>query len=389
MTVIANADQKKMKSGRFKLEGLGAMSPMRKLIVAGVALVIFTSCAGFGGRDEMPEGSQSFFDVRTDFAEQGRYKNQDSDVEAQSINRLSRSLGRGLDILNGRHSCRIHSEQSEASCHSVFDRLRQKPKIRIGIHFGYFNSDTSDSVNDRIEFSAIVHMLERSCTAEIEPLCGFQFEGGSQEPTWVKVVHVGGVSKKIVIHAQYASLTTSDSMNNGPVKSSQDSLSRVAERSFLRSVTHDDVVIYDGHSRDGGGPDFKSPIRKQNRHVDYDYYHQHRVGIEKLLATLRDASRRPDVLALLSCSSQMHFCEPLENAAPRTTLLLSDAEVSGSTVMEALAVLLAGVIKGACVQDVSDALKIIARDAHKIHDGEFHFYRGAHSGASSSSLDRN
>ncbi|HRO67672.1 MAG TPA: hypothetical protein PL182_08925, partial [Pseudobdellovibrionaceae bacterium] len=99
-----------------------------------------------------------------------------------------------------------------------------------------------------------------------------------------------------------------------------------AEAVFLNSLKDSDLVVYVGHSRDGGGPDFKVP-RLNGSRVDYPYYRANRPGLKKLLSALKSGHRRARGLAILSCDSTKFFRGPIQKAAPGLTTMTIAGQV--------------------------------------------------------------
>jgi hypothetical protein len=98
----------------------------------------------------------------------------------------------------------------------------------------------------------------------------------------------------------------------------------LCENRFLRSMHHDEVTVYMGHSRYGAGPDFRPP-RLRGGVIDHEYYRspagRAAGGLTRFLSAeaLRpgpgDALPAQKQLYLLGCSSEEHFHEALSGAA--------------------------------------------------------------------------
>jgi hypothetical protein len=99
-----------------------------------------------------------------------------------------------------------------------------------------------------------------------------------------------------------------------------------AERDFLSSLNTDEVVIYIGHSRDGGGPDFNPPRLLANGEHDYAWYRAHRPGFLAIEHELTHSKNHPQLLALLSCSTGQHFAKSLKVVAPDMGMIVSETE---------------------------------------------------------------
>jgi hypothetical protein len=86
--------------------------------------------------------------------------------------------------------------------------------------------------------------------------------------------------------------------------------STYAEQQFYTGLQEADVVFYDGHSRNGGGPDFFAPRLTKAGTVDFSFYEKNTPGLSKVVRYLKLARHRegkPQLLGLFSCSSSDHF----------------------------------------------------------------------------------
>ena len=91
---------------------------------------------------------------------------------------------------------------------------------------------------------------------------------------------------------------------------------------FKNSLSTNDVVLYLGHARSGGGPDFTLPVLNKNNHVDYGYYKVHKPGLTSLISGL--SSTNPKVLGILACKSTGLFSGTLKKYLPHSTLITAD-----------------------------------------------------------------
>jgi hypothetical protein len=101
-------------------------------------------------------------------------------------------------------------------------------------------------------------------------------------------------------------------------------MSLKAERNFRDGLNAGDIVIYNGHSRDGGGPDFNPPKTIPGGHVNYDWYQAHTPGLNMVLDGLVPGSGHPKVLGLFSCVSGKHFSQRVIEREPSMGLVTSE-----------------------------------------------------------------
>jgi hypothetical protein len=90
----------------------------------------------------------------------------------------------------------------------------------------------------------------------------------------------------------------------------------------------DEIVMYNGHARDGGGPSFDPPKVLTNGKIDYQWYRTHREGHKQEVAAFKEAhakGRAPVIYASHSCNSHLHFMRKghFPSASPTTAYVMS------------------------------------------------------------------
>ncbi|MBY0518077.1 MAG: hypothetical protein K2P81_14305 [Bacteriovoracaceae bacterium] len=91
----------------------------------------------------------------------------------------------------------------------------------------------------------------------------------------------------------------------------------------------DEIVMYVGHARDGGGPSFEPPKVLANGHVNYPWYRSNRPGHNLEVAALKEATAKgkaPVFYGSFSCNSKRNFMDKgqLAQASPSSSLILSN-----------------------------------------------------------------
>jgi hypothetical protein len=124
------------------------------------------------------------------------------------------------------------------------------------------------------------------------------------------------------IHAQVElrspSLSTSHAQNVGPLKAEQDAHSAEVTKWFFGSIDGADMVVYNGHARKGGGPDFSPPRLLSNSHVNYDWYGRKTPGLNNLTSALSAAQSKPAAVLLMACNSVLLFEKQVAAASPKS-----------------------------------------------------------------------
>jgi hypothetical protein len=181
---------------------------------------------------------------------------------------------------------------------------------------------------------------QRPCSAELRGFCGFQILSGDvNSVTELKksIAFEDGSSLDVHLYTVLSSYSLFNSQNQGKYKSLQERMTQQARKFYGRSLKEFDVTFYQGHSRDGGGPDFAPPLENNEGKVHYPWYRSNQPGLKWLLANLNsDRSAQPAILGLFSCASRGHFLNILRTRAPRTDLILSTKVVEADKTITGL-----------------------------------------------------
>lgn len=224
------------------------------------------------------------------------------------------------------------------SCQDFYGEILQKREMKIVLGLGYYDSSEGethsiDIPDGRGGFKKVEYglnatidnatealyreILTARCKDDLQ-LCGFKEENQGR---FVKSVR-GPDRKKIrvVLEMKSSSISPEHSVNTGSRASEQLARSEATANWFFGSVSSADLLIYNGHSRKGGGPDFYPPKLLKNLHVNYAYYHNNKPGITRLLSSLRAAPSKPTAIIMASCDSNKHFAKDILAAAPGIAL---------------------------------------------------------------------
>ena len=116
-----------------------------------------------------------------------------------------------------------------------------------------------------------------------------------------------------------ASAGTSNQENSNAEAQAQ--ATELAEEHFISGLQNAEAVIYIGHARNGGGPDFSPPVlRSADQKPDYkNWYEVKKPGLKLMSKTLAEGERTPALLVLSACATEKHFGEALSGPAVITT----------------------------------------------------------------------
>lgn len=235
-----------------------------------------------------------------------------------SKNPLDYAFGPGLDNEIRRFS-EITSRSSTSGdlnaspdCKKRYARLFDKKILKITLGFGYADTSPGNAVLDFYSYYSLVTRLIRPCGPDMA-LCGFTRD--RKDPDMLRKIAFAPTDENnylIELRIIRPSLSPSNEHNlSSENRQRQIQACEKATESFFSDVAKGtDVIIYTGHSRDGGGPDFCPAILNKESHVNYAYYQSKKPGLTRMLdamKTAKAAGTPNKVIALFSCSSQKHF----------------------------------------------------------------------------------
>ncbi|MBX3035102.1 MAG: hypothetical protein KF865_14380 [Bdellovibrionaceae bacterium] len=213
-------------------------------------------------------------------------------------------------------------------------------RVRLTLALGYFNYDAKDGGSMIYQgqnygryaavdpfLRALVHqVLTRPCANSLLQVCGFRAVHFDDVEVLYQRAAGNGLFPEIRVLS--GALTPRHTVNTGERVVEQRARAQKAERAFNASFADSDLVIYVGHSREGGGPDF-APPRLKNGRVDYSSYQKARVGSRLLMESLRSPQRKARALALLSCDTTEHFLNEVSQVgtASRMEVVLTRGNV--------------------------------------------------------------
>lgn len=228
----------------------------------------------------------------------------------------------------------------------------------IDIIYNNFNYGLSPSLDIEI-FKVLRGFFTKKCEGT-HVLCGFQESG---DPAQGKLVYEKKIilfAKEVTVRMTMTQASASDSFveNKSTLKERQDFLTKQSEENYFGGLGIADIVFYNGHSRNGGGPDFNPPLLGEDLHVNYDgYYKVQRPGIKRVLSQLRTNPNKDSVIGLFSCFSESHFFDMLTKANPKQRMVLSSDKINYLDSLEASIGYLEGLLRGQCGQNLADIAK--------------------------------
>ncbi|MBP9681380.1 MAG: hypothetical protein KBD76_08240 [Bacteriovorax sp.] len=216
---------------------------------------------------------------------------------------------------------------NEITCAEKYTQIYNKPTVDFKIVFGYL--DTQEGyTSDLTMREALVATLTTPCPEKKSNIyaCGLSKDLDDADKFYKEVIDFKGEKHRVVFTIVNSSYSYSEE-DNIAFAEQQKEQSQKAREAFLDGLQNASVIIYNGHSRDGGGPDFDPPVLKKNNHVDYNWYHKNKPGLKQILSALEEGKKAgkkaPAVMAFNSCNSHLHFHRSLSQAAPDSGLLMT------------------------------------------------------------------
>lgn len=245
---------------------------------------------------------------------------------------------------------------------SIQARLREPGKLRVAISLGY--SDTVDEgldlVTDKFTLNQVGYQLTKACTYEGQGFCEFKPVSEIEHEPYLYVREIKGPyndSLKVEVYVMNSSYDLSNSDNVGKYKVEQTTKTANARSFYEWAVTSADAVFYEGHSRDGGGPDFAPPHRATNGKVNYPWYHKNHPGLNFLIQALNKTEAPPIYFGLMSCASDLHFHRKLAPYLKTSHMIMSTRVVEAYWTKEAVMTSMESLLNFECPEQLKSRLR--------------------------------
>ena len=261
------------------------------------------------------------------------------------------------------------AKNRSAQCPQRVQFLKNKEVLDIRYALGYFDESFGREAADakwgysysldQIAFETLKDFLLKPCSFNsVRQLCGFSKESSQDGIVVLRKEVQNGPDLRVTLTGSSASPLFL--ANTGELKLLQKQISAQSEANFLDGIRSADIVFYNGHSRDGGGPDFDPPVlRPSDLKPNYSgHYQARRPGQKKMLAALKQRSQSsPAVLGLFSCYSERHFVKSVKATSPQLSLITSVRAVDYLNTILASMGYLEGLLQAKCGDDLDQMAK--------------------------------
>jgi hypothetical protein len=258
------------------------------------------------------------------------------------------------------------SEPRQACRAQILGKLKNPGMLNVGIALGY--SDTLDEgldlVTDGFLRDELFLRLTGTCESASQMLCGF---GLLSDTSKVREDEVDFYSKDLVladggkltfnIQILHSSVTVRNSDNQAQCQARQSERTAKVRDFYGWALRNLDAVFYEGHSRDGGGPDFAPPRANSKGTVDYPWYRKNQPGFKFLLENLDGAQPKPMIVGLFSCASRAHFIKTLQAHSPQSHFITTPIVLEAGKTKRALFHTIESLLNFECDAELQGRLK--------------------------------
>jgi hypothetical protein len=267
------------------------------------------------------------------------------------------------------------SESVPAACYAQIPKISSDGEIKITLAFGYMDVSTgqeaaytADSyyqighVLDRDAKEGMEYALSARCIDKNQFACGFRKSGRYYtkqiQDRW------SGRRKTVKIELIAPSVSVVNADNAGPLLRDQTGSSLDAERRFFSAFATSDVVLYLGHARSGGGPDFSPPVLNANGSVNYSHYKKNRLGFRKLLGAV--AQGQTPVVGLLACKSTDLFSRDVKRQSPGSLIISADDLFDYNDILPTAYGIIEAVVGQRCGATFEDIVRVVPSSANDL-----------------------
>lgn len=253
------------------------------------------------------------------------------------------------------------------SCEKFYQPYLADDLLDIRYALGYFDVTTGIEVVDKdgnhgyspsldIEvFRGLYKAWTAPCVGK-QKLCGFVAIGSldSGKVFFQKTLKLQGKDVLARITLTQASASDSFVLNKTELLNRQKALTEQSEENYFGGLKTADMVFYNGHSRDGGGPDFTWPVLNSRQKTNYaGYYHVRKPGFKKMMDALKTGKNKDVVVGLFSCYSKRHFHSEFVANNPQQRMILSSDTVDYLDTLRGSIGYLEGFLRGSCGAELS------------------------------------
>jgi hypothetical protein len=242
-------------------------------------------------------------------------------------------------------------------------RFKDPGRLKVAIALGYSENIAAgfDLVRDGLVFDHLGQQFTAPCQYPGQGFCDFKLEKEiPHEPRHYFREILGPSQEPIIldVFVMNSSFEVSNAENETKYKNQQYAKSKRAQQFYSWALENADVVFYEGHSRDGGGPDFFPPAMNDHGKVNYSWYRKNQPGLRLMMNSLQRVQPIPPFLiGLFSCDSDSHFVEKLSPLVAQSSLILSTKIIEARSAKDGLFSALESVLNFECFPELSSRVQ--------------------------------
>lgn len=229
----------------------------------------------------------------------------------------------------------LGQDLSDRDCTRKWSKLTVDATLEMVVAMGYYEAEVMNELHaaDQSFANTLVGYLTRPCLDAHYHACGFHEVSRSRLPEHfitygfreLKKQGTDRFGKPLLFRLKiiHSSVHWLDKINRLDQRKLQDQKSQSALDEFYDGIRNADVVFYNGHARDGGGPDFFIPklTSEHSTHVDYGWYRANKPMIKELIEQLENNETQIALLGLFACQTLPHFAKSIQQADPDLGLI--------------------------------------------------------------------
>lgn len=239
----------------------------------------------------------------------------------------------------------------DPACFWAWRDFFTKDIIKVNWVFGYLDqahTASGDAVLDKGYSTAAMEIITGTCRDPNVLACKFNRSKDRDGTEFFYKFIKGPVGEKEHrVEIRITSSSYSDSEKENQKNSTlQSRATERAENAFFGDIEQSDLLLYWGHHRGGGGPDFAPARRLKTGAVDMAFYKKEQPGLKRLEKALIDAKSRPKLIGIFAGAGD-RFSNVLIKSAPQTGFVTGHAGYVDSEFSQAYT-MLEGVLQKRC-----------------------------------------
>lgn len=209
--------------------------------------------------------------------------------------------------------------EPRSTCSTAFQHLYANPQSEWLVAFGYKDARPARFVGDTYERLLLIQKIVGPCLTPEDRACEFERDQDDGNLFYRYIQGPQNEKHQIRLHIIESSVGPDDDENRkDPFQRTK---SASAQSMFLSALEGADIVLYNGHSRNGGGPDFHPPRITKSRHTDYSFYRKKKRAFQSIVNILGKGPNRVKLIGFFSCESKRWFSASIRRVAPRVSTI--------------------------------------------------------------------